>query len=101
MIDNAGNISFFKSITCSSDQTWLKYDEKNKVNAKELTISELVTDVVSKMHINGIFFSKLFWWSVRKICSSDRVKFLKFKVEGQEFANILRSLEQFIQTVKG
>ena len=56
MIDNAGNISFFKSITCSSDQTWLKYDEKNKVNAKELTISELVTDVVSKMHINGIFF---------------------------------------------
>ena len=25
----------------------------------------------------------------------------KFEAEGQEFANILRSLEQFIQTVKG
>ena len=29
------------------------------------------------------------------------VKLLKFETEGQEFANILRSLEQFIQTVKG
>ena len=28
-------------------------------------------------------------------------KLLKFKAEGREFANILRSLEQFIQTVKG
>ena len=35
-------------------------------------------------------------------CSSDREKLLKFKAEGREFANILRSsLEQFIQTVKG
>ena len=28
-------------------------------------------------------------------------KLLKFEAEGQEFANFLRSLEQFIQTVKG
>ena len=28
-------------------------------------------------------------------------KNLKFEAEGREFANILRSLEQFIQTVKG
>ena len=34
-------------------------------------------------------------------CSSDREKLLKFEAEGQEFAKILRSLEQFIQTVKG
>ena len=27
--------------------------------------------------------------------------FLKFDAEGREFANILRSLEQFIQIVKG
>ena len=27
-------------------------------------------------------------------------KNLKFEVEGQEFAKILRSLEQFVQTVK-
>ena len=34
-------------------------------------------------------------------CSSDREKVLKFKAEGREFSKILRSLEQFIQTVKG
>jgi hypothetical protein len=39
--------------------------------------------------------------NVRKNCSSDRENFLKFKAEGREFAKILRSLEQFIQTVKG
>ena len=33
-------------------------------------------------------------------CSSDREKLLKFKSERQEFGNILRSLEQLIQTVK-
>ena len=38
---------------------------------------------------------------MRKNCSSDREKVLKFKAEGREFANFLRSLEQFIQTVKG
>jgi hypothetical protein len=38
---------------------------------------------------------------VRKNCSSDREKLLKFEAEGREFAKILRSLEQFIQTVKG
>ena len=36
---------------------------------------------------------KLFLWSKKK-------KF-KFEAECQEFAKILRSLEQFIQTVKG
>ena len=34
-------------------------------------------------------------------CSGDREKLLKFEAAGQEFAKILRSLEQFIQTVKG
>ena len=36
-----------------------------------------------------------------KKCSSDRGKPLKFKVEGRELAKLLRSLEQFIQAVKG
>ena len=40
---------------------------------------------------NGILLPKLFWPTVRKKCSSDREKLLKFKAEGQEFA-----LEQFI-----
>ena len=38
---------------------------------------------------------------MRKKCSSDREKLLKFEAEGRELAKILRSLEQFIQTVKG
>ena len=38
---------------------------------------------------------------MRKDCSSDCEKPLKFEAKGQEFAKLLRSLEQFIQTVKG
>ena len=34
-------------------------------------------------------------------CSSDREKLLKFKTESREFSKLLRSLEQFIQTLKG
>ena len=37
---------------------------------------------------------------MRKNCSSDQENLLKFKAEGREFAKFLRSLEQFIQTVK-
>ena len=47
---------------------------------------------------NGILLPKLFWPTVRKNCSSDWEKLLKFKAEGREFAKFLRSLEQ---TVKG
>ena len=36
---------------------------------------------------------------MRKNCSCDREKLLKFEAEGREFAKFLRSLEQFIQTV--
>ena len=54
-------------------------------------------------------FKKYEWYFVTEIvltyceknCSSDREKLLKFKAEGPEFSKILRSLEQFIQTVKG
>ena len=49
---------------------------------------------------NGILLPKLFWLTVRKNCSSDREKLLKFKAEGPEFAKILKSLEQFIRTVE-
>ena len=38
---------------------------------------------------------------MRKKCFSDQEKLLKFEAEGREFAKILRSLEQFIQTVIG
>ena len=49
----------------------------------------------------GNLLPKLFWPYVRKKCSSDRKKTLKFEAEGQEFANFSRLLEQFIQTLKG
>ena len=56
---------------------------------------------VSRNIGNGILLPKLFLPTERKNCSSDREKILKFKAEGREFAKVLRSLEQFIQTVKG
>ena len=34
-------------------------------------------------------------------CSSDQEKRLKFEANGREFAKYLRSLEQFIQKMKG
>jgi hypothetical protein len=38
---------------------------------------------------------------VRIDCSGDPEIFLKFEAENREFANFLKSLEQFFQTVKG
>ena len=40
-------------------------------------------------------------FTVRKNCSTDRENLLKFEGEGQEFAKVLRSPEEFIQAVKG
>ena len=37
---------------------------------------------------------------MREKCSSDREKLFKFEAEGREVAIFLRSLEQFVQTVK-
>ena len=34
---------------------------------------------------NGILLPKLFWPTVRKKCSSDQEKLLKFEAEGREF----------------
>ena len=47
------------------------------------------------------FVTKIVLTYCEKNCSSDREKLLKFEAEGREFAKILRSLEQFIQTVEG
>ena len=47
------------------------------------------------------FLSKIVLTYCEKNRSSDREKLLKFEAEGREFAKFLRSLEQFIQTVKG
>ena len=45
------------------------------------------------VQINGILFPKLFQPTVRKNCSSDREKLLKFEADGREFA-------KYFQTVK-
>ena len=47
------------------------------------------------------FVTKIVLTNCEKKCFNDREKLLKFKAEGQELANLLISLEQFIQTVKG
>ena len=60
----------------------------------------LTFKVIFLIH-NGTLLPKLFWPTVRTYWSSDLEKLLKFEAEGREFAKILRSLEQFIQTVKG
>ena len=74
-------------------------------NREDSTISHASTIAENESDIewiwNGILFPKLFWPNMRKNCSSDRENILKFEAEGHEFAKILRSIEQFIQTVKG
>ena len=47
------------------------------------------------------FYQKLLRHTVRTNCPIDREKLLKFEAEGRELGKFLRSLEQFIQTVKG
>ena len=56
---------------------------------------------VHSIQNNGILLPKLFWPTMRKSCSSDQEWVLKFEAEGRKFEKVLRSLEQFIQTVKG
>ena len=56
---------------------------------------------MKKENRNGILLPELFLPTVRKNWSSDREKLLKFEAKGREFSKFLRSLEQFIQTVKG
>ena len=46
--------------------------------------------IVKKSRINGILLPKLFLPTVRKNCSSDREKLLKFKAKGREFAKNLK-----------
>ena len=67
-------------------------------NSKKHIGSHFMKHIISP---NGILYPKLFWPNERKIFISDQEKLLKFETEGREFAKFLRSLEQFIQTVKG
>ena len=59
----------------------------------------MTIQIVKQMKWN--FFIQIVLTYCEKKCSSDRENFLKFEAEGREFAKFLRSLEQFIQTLKG
>ena len=63
-------------------------------------LANLQFDKESDQYKKWYFVTKIVL-TVRKKCFSDREKLLKFQAEGREFAKCLRSLEQFIQTVKG
>ena len=54
----------------------------------------MTENLIEFVYRNGILLPKFFW-------PTDREKLLKFEAEGREFANIFRSLEQFVRTVKG
>ena len=75
---------------------------KHNVYLALLEMNKSISIKTSQLHgrANGILFPKLLWPTVRKFFFSDLETLLKFKAEGQEFPNILRSLEQFIWTVK-
>ena len=51
--------------------------------------------------LDWYFVIKIVLTYSEKIGCTDQEKLLKFQAEGREFAKFLRSLEQFIQTVKG
>ena len=58
------------------------------------TAKSFHTQRVAHLHFNnGILLPKFFWPTVRKNCSSDWEKLLKFEAEGREFSKFLRSLE--------
>ena len=69
-----------------------------KVGRVPAAISARINSVQGPEHEhrgNGILLPKLFWPAVRKNCSSDREKLLKFETEGQEFAKFLKCQNNF------
>ena len=90
-----------KVLTCLVVGTGGLLDRKNELIFKALSWLDIRFFSGLEIEWNGILLSKLFWPTVRKKCYSDREKLLKFEAEGREFAKFLRSLEQFIHTVKG
>ena len=57
--------------------------------------------MTEKNLVEGRELSMVFCYQNCRNCFSDREKLLKFDAEGRQFAKVLRSLEEFIQTVKG
>ena len=74
---------------------WFSYNETSCFDSKQ---NKFCLGIQPQKARNGILLPKLFWPTVRKKCSSDWEKLLKFEAEGREFAKFLRSLEQFMVT---
>ena len=84
-----GNLHF------NANYKLISIEFRNELNEKVYQRNPLqiqITFSLDMQCMNGILLPKLFWPTVRKKCSTDREKDLKFEAEGQEFANILRSL---------
>ena len=62
-------------------------------NCKKITISKYFPlRYVKYCKQHGILIPKLFWPTVRKNCSTDWEKLLKFEAEGREFAKLTRTI---------
>ena len=107
-------IQFFLKLTKS-------YDEAQCTSRKEVWVArvaccslefsaaslknKIMNLLIEKLKFHRMYLCFTFKWyfvtkTVRKNCSNDREKPLKFETEHREFTKDLRSLEQFIQTVK-
>ena len=82
--------------SCIFSVQWNYYDKWDTTYGYYNSYHQFVCSVPIGKSIK--LLPKLFWPTVRKNCSSDLEKLLKFKAEGREFAKLLRSLSE---TVKG
>ena len=83
------------------DPWWLEKKWKEK-SERLTTVTYLLGTKIYRSEEQMVFcFQNCFDLLWEKHCFSDLIKLLKLKAEGREFANFLRSLEQFAQTVKG
>ena len=88
------NMAFVHLIVIIQSCNW--YLEKIIISYSKFwfsSFSVILIDMPKKILQKSYFVTKLFWPIVRKKCSSDQEKLLKFKAEGQEFAKFLRSLK--------
>ena len=64
-------------------------------------IDFIIKSILNCFFESMVFYTKIVLTYCEKKLFWQSIKVLKFEAEGQEFAQFLRSLEQFIQTVKG
>ena len=77
-------------------------DVRKLVDTNRLILNEVQESVKCTVRyvVHWYFVSKIVLTYCGKNCSSKREKLLKFEAKGREFARFVRSLKQFIGTVK-